>query len=115
MSLAGVPPLSGFVGKVLLIQGGYSATSYWMVGLSMIISLLILYSVVRIFVQGLWGKERIQSEDQHSRSLLAPAAFLVFLSIVIGLGAEGVYPYMSIAGEQLMDPSIYIESVDLKE
>mgnify|MGYP001365055591 CR=1 FL=1 len=115
LSLAGVPPLSGFVGKVLLIQGGYSATSYWMVGLSMIISLLILYSVVRIFVQGLWGKERIQSEDQHSRSLLAPAAFLVFLSIVIGLGAEGVYPYMSIAGEQLMDPSIYIESVDLKE
>lgn len=117
LSLAGVPPLSGFVGKVLLVQGGYHAASYWMVGLSMLISLLILYSVMRIFIQGLWGEQRLTTAEEigGSRKFLGPATFLVMLSVAIGLGAEGIYPYISLAGEQLMDPAGYIESVGLKE
>ncbi|AQS55453.1 Na+/H+ antiporter subunit D [Novibacillus thermophilus] len=117
MSLAGIPPLSGFVGKVLLLQGGIQASSYWVVGLSLLVSLLILFSVMRIFIYGVWGEERFPAgkKMRGDGALLAPAAFLVVLSVAIGLGAEGVYPYISLAGEQLMDPSLYIESVNVKE
>lgn len=117
VSLAGVPPLSGFIGKVLLIQGGLEAASYWIVGLSVFVSLLILYSIMRIFIQGIWGEPRLTAEEEQgkSRGLMAPAAFLVVMSFALGLGAEGVYPYMATAAEQLMDPSIYIESVNVKE
>ena len=72
---------------------------------------------MRIFIQGIWGEPRLTAEEEQgkSRGLMAPAAFLVVLSFALGLGAEGVYPYMSTAAEQLMDPSIYIESVNVKE
>lgn len=117
LSLVGIPPLSGFVGKVLLIQGGIEAVSYWMVGLTLLVSLLIMYAVMRIFIYGIWGESKpvAGKESGSLRGLLAPAAFLVALSFALGLGAQGIYPYMSLAAEQLMDPSIYIEAVGLKE
>jgi multicomponent Na+:H+ antiporter subunit D len=122
LALAGVPPLSGFVGKLLIIQGGLEmgaaeTSFYWFVGVSLITSLLILYSVMKIFMNGFWGEVKLSREEEKagSKAILAPCAILVALSVLIGLGAEFLMPYLAVAVETLMDPSIYIDAVLIKE
>jgi multicomponent Na+:H+ antiporter subunit D len=121
LALAGVPPLSGFVGKLMILQGGleqgaFYSQFYWMVGISLLSSLLILYSLMKIFMNGFWGEVKLSKEEEHgtTQGLLAPCAFLLVLSIALGLGAQFAYPYIWQAAETLMDPAIYIQAV-LKE
>ncbi|WP_010277050.1 Na+/H+ antiporter subunit D [Paenibacillus senegalensis] len=117
MALVGVPPLSGFVGKLLIVQGGFSGGWYWLTAIGLASSLLILYSMMKIFMNGFWGEEKYAAEDAEPVSLkgmLAPAACLLTISILMGVGAEWVYPYISQAGEVLLNPQLYIDAV-LKE
>lgn len=114
LALAGVPPLSGFIGKLLIVQGGLTDGFYWLVGLSLLTSLLILYSIMKIFMNGFWGEVKLSKEEQKAsaKGLLAPCAFLLILSIGLGLGAEWVYDqYIREAAITLLDPAIYIDAV----
>jgi multicomponent Na+:H+ antiporter subunit D len=118
ISLAGIPPLSGFAGKLLIIQGGLNTGFYVFVGVSLLTSLLVLYSLVKLFMAAFWKEpeESIQSSRSKIviKGLIAPCAVLLGLSAALGLGAEWIYPYVNQAAETLMDPSIYIQAV-LKE
>jgi multicomponent Na+:H+ antiporter subunit D len=119
ISLAGIPPLSGFIGKLLIIQGGFNQGFYLFVGVSLLSSLLILYSLMKLFMNAFWREPEdsrdVSTYKSTSAVLIAPCAVLLGLSVIIGLGAEWIYPYVSQAAETLMDPSIYIEAVGLKE
>jgi multicomponent Na+:H+ antiporter subunit D len=116
MALAGIPPLSGFVGKVLLVQGGLEANHYVFVGVMLLSSLLVLYSVMKIFMNCFFKAEVLSAKEEQGslRGLIYPSVILLALSAFLGLGAEVVYPYVWQAAETLMDPSIYIQAV-LKE
>src|SRR5690625_1019678 len=50
--LAGIPPFSGFIGKLLLLQGAITNDTIVIVIIGLLTSLLILYSVMRIFIHG---------------------------------------------------------------
>jgi multicomponent Na+:H+ antiporter subunit D len=116
IALVGVPPLSGFVGKFLLIRGGLADAHYFIIGLSLVVSLLVLFSVMRIFMLGFWGDPK-QSEEAgsiRSKGLIAPAALLIAISVIVGVGAEWFLPFFQLASEQLIDPSVYVNAV-LKE
>lgn len=118
IALAGIPPLSGFIGKLLIIQGGIEAEHYWITGILLLSSLLILYSVIKIFMNGFWGEQKLSRDEEkgNTKGLLAPCAFLVAISIFWGVGAEWIYPYIEMATQTLTDPSIYIQSVlNIKE
>lgn len=121
IALAGVPPLSGFVGKLLIVQGGLEYGSenmlfFWMVIVSLLTSLLILYSVMKIFMSGFWGENKENNPyEGNTKGLLAPCVLLIALSIAIGLGAEQIMIYVNQAAETLMNPSIYIDAVNVKE
>jgi len=57
MNLAGIPPLSGFLGKLGLIQAGVqdgSPLAYLLVGGAVATSLLTLYSIVRLWNYAFW-------------------------------------------------------------
>lgn len=57
MNLAGIPPFSGFLGKVGLLQAGVQAatpTAYALVGGSLLTSLLTLYAVSRVWSRAFW-------------------------------------------------------------
>ncbi|WP_114570866.1 Na+/H+ antiporter subunit D [Exiguobacterium flavidum] len=116
LSLAGIPPLSGFVGKLLIVRGGFEA-GYWIgPALVLVSSLLVLYSVMQIFIRGFWGTPRRYAGKRKAVSgrLLLPAACLVILTVFYGIGTEFVRPYVTQAVDPLVDPSVYIEAV-LKE
>jgi multicomponent Na+:H+ antiporter subunit D len=116
ISLAGIPPFSGFAGKLLILQGAIEKGAYVGMAFVLISSLMVLYSIMRIFIHGFWGEER---EYQHEQAvpvtrMLIPAVSLVAISVLYGLGTETVYSFISPAIEALTNPDIYINAV-LKE
>ncbi len=112
--LAGIPPLSGFIGKLLLIKGSFANDEVVIVIVALVSSLLILYSVMKIFIQGFWGEKQVDLPIKSTKGLLSPIVFLLSISVLLGVGAECVYPNIELISEYLLDPEIYINSV-LKE
>ncbi len=113
LGLVGIPPLSGFVGKLLILQGGFAADN--IIGTIIILasSLVVLLSAIRIFIYAFWGgSQPIQQVDKASYvKLLIPTAIVVLLSILYGVGAEWIMPFMEDAANVLANPSIYVEAV----
>ncbi|WLD92158.1 Na+/H+ antiporter subunit D [Alkalihalobacillus sp. AL-G] len=115
ITLAGIPPFSGFIGKLLLLKSAFATGHYVIAGIGLITSLLILISVIRIFVQGFWGERMTLPTGKPSITpLYIPISFLLFFSIVLGVGAEWFLPYVQQIGVDLMNPSGYVDAV-LKE
>ncbi|WP_147057107.1 Na+/H+ antiporter subunit D [Sporosarcina luteola] len=114
--LAGIPPLSGFVGKLLIAQGAFQAGNVWGSIIMLASSLIVLLSVMRIFIYAFWG-EPVELPKTNRKSyvrMMFPAIAMVVLSIFYGVGTEWLIPYMTDATDVLLDPSIYIDAV-LKE
>ena len=112
--LAGIPPFSGFIGKLLLLKGSVENDQILIIIIALLSSLLILYSVMRIFIEGFWGEKKQAFKVKPIRSMLTPIVFLLAISIFLGIGAEFVYPYVNETALYLLDPEIYINAV-LKE
>lgn len=123
MSLVGFPPLSGFFGKMTIIQAGWH--DYWylsVVGLAT--GCLTLLSMLKIWSYGFWSPaESVKDEQNPSdpkdaaivRGSIKPMYFgismLVVIALLMGFGGEVIYSYALNAGEQLIDPTVYVESV----
>lgn len=113
LALVGIPPLSGFAGKVLLIRGGLDAGMLTLSLIGLASSFLVLYSLMKVFRLAFWGdeKEQVRREPIKLKRLTGPAVGLLVLVILMGLGSEWVYTYVSQAGEVLANPKLYIEAV----
>ncbi len=113
LSLAGIPPLSGFIGKVLISAAAIDSGSYGLLALALLSSIFVLYSLLRIFKNCFWGETIVSKEEQPPlrKGVLWPCLALVLLTIGIGLGTEGMAPYVTDAAETLLNPEIYIDAV----
>lgn len=116
LALAGIPPLSGFIGKILIVQGGFEATHYIGSALILLSSLFVLYSVMKIFIQGFWGTPKTYTGEEKMpiKTLLIAPVILVICSVFYGVGSEAVNPFIMKAAETLINPDTYIQAV-LKE
>ena len=112
-SLAGIPPLSGFLGKVLIGQGAIEGGNFILLGLGFLSSLIVLYSLLRIFLSSFFGETIISLEDEKPlpKRIVLPLALLAVCTIALGIGAEWMAPYVTDAAETLYTPSIYIDAV----
>src|SRR6478735_2870839 len=54
LTLAGVPPLSGFIPKLALVEAGFDERRYVIVGVSLLVSLLTLLSLMKIWIGAFW-------------------------------------------------------------
>ncbi|MED3787753.1 Na+/H+ antiporter subunit D [Peribacillus frigoritolerans] len=116
ISLAGIPPFSGFAGKLLILQGAAEKGAYLGMAVVLISSLMVLYSVMKIFMNGFWGTPKADYALTNGKvnKMLVPAVLLVIISVLFGVGTESVYPYITQAVDSLMNPEIYNKAV-LKE
>lgn len=114
--LAGIPPFSGFIAKLLLLKGNLADDQIVITILALLSSLLILYSIMKIFIKGFWGEKNPKYEvDQKSaKGLTGPVIFLLSFSVILGIGAEFVYPTIEGISSYLLNPEVYIDAV-LKE
>jgi len=112
LSLAGIPPFSGFMGKILVMEGALENGSYILLFLAVASSLAVLYSLLRIFTQCFWGETIIGSDEQRPLPAmrLLPILVLAGITLALGLGVEILAPYVQTAAT-LLDPSIYIEAI----
>ena len=119
MSLAGVPPLSGFFGKLMLLLAAAAEENYWMIFCAMAVGVLTLFSMVKIFMYAYWGTPSrvytpapgFESRGSGYMRLLLPIAVLAGLSLLMGLAAQPVLALCTEAAEQMMDPQLYIDAV----
>lgn len=113
LALTGIPPLSGFLGKILIGQATVSSGAFVLLGLGFISSLFVLYSLMKIFMSCFWGETIISSEEQRvlPKTLIIPSVIFVVISFVVGINAELILPYIQDAAETLMQPQIYIDAV----
>lgn len=119
LSLAGLPPFSGFLAKFALVDAGLDASAGWIVGISLAVGLLTLYSMTKIWSGVFWGvaEERPLRAPQQQDRLGSPllmvlsTSFLVLVILAFSFGASGIYDLTVRAAEDLMNPQRYINAV----
>ena len=114
LSLSGLPPLSGFFGKFILIRAGVDAGSWVLVTVALIVGLLTLYSMTKIWAEVFWKPAPSEADPgvpPPGSLMILPVAMLCVLTVAIGIGAEPVYRLSERTAAQLLDPSGYINAV----
>ncbi|MDQ2077724.1 Na+/H+ antiporter subunit D [Marinimicrobium sp. ABcell2] len=120
LSLAGLPPLSGFVAKFLLIRAGLEVGAWTVTGVALLVSVITLYSMLKIWAEVFWkpvpegvNTERLTGEKPDSQLwlLLLPIAGLAACAVLIGVNGQPIYEVLEAAAEQLLNPALYIEAV----
>lgn len=121
LSLAGLPPLSGFWAKFILIKAGFAVQEYFVIAIALLTGLLTLFSMMKIWVNAFWGKEQKEPEREliksekslfkNHLSLISPVVLMALATLFIGLFSMPLMKYASIAAEQLMNPDLYIDAV----
>lgn len=112
MSLAGIPPLSGFVGKLALVVAGFDARSWAIVAVALVVGLATLFSMGKIWAEAFWGP-RLESADEVPALPLAVGATTVL--VVLGIGilfvAGPLYDVTVRAATDLLHPATYVTEV----
>ncbi len=115
MSLAGIPPLSGFFAKLALLIAGVQAEAWWIVATALAVSLLTLYSMTKIWAAAFWKAAPADAlpckEPADWRLFLMPMTVLAILTVCIGVFAGPVFSLAQDAAAQLMNPAGYIHAV----
>lgn len=113
LALAGIPPLSGFVGKILIVSGGFSKGDLVGALIVLMSSLFVLYSLMRVFINGFWGDPSgsMKKPELKIGSMLFPIIILVISSISYGVFSDWMNMYITQAVEVLIDPTVYIDAV----
>ncbi|WP_278261726.1 Na+/H+ antiporter subunit D [Nocardia sp. AG03] len=140
LNLGGIPPFSGFIGKVALLEAGAAnggVLAWVLVGGSVVTSLLTLYAVARVWSKAFWRPRAEAPEghltaanlptlvedstDVHYEDRTDPGRMPVLMTvatislIVAGLAltvlAGPVLGIAERAADDLHDPSVYIGAV----
>ncbi|WP_454085569.1 Na+/H+ antiporter subunit D [Georgenia sp. Marseille-Q6866] len=115
MNLAGIPPMSGFLGKVGLIEAGAQrggALDWTLVGAALVTSLLTLYAVSKAWNQAFWQEAPEPLPDTSTpRSMVGPTAALVAMSLAFTVVAGPLFDYTDRAARDLRQQTPYISTV----
>ena len=116
LSLAGIPPFSGFVAKLALVEAGADAGQWAVVAVSLAVSALTLFSVTKIWGGTFWGDDpgggpAVTGRLGAPTAMVAATGALVVLSLVIAVFAGPLWDLSERAAVDLLDPSAYVEAV----
>jgi multicomponent Na+:H+ antiporter subunit D len=118
MSLAGIPPLSGFVAKFALISAGLQLEEYWIVGAALGVSILTLFSMTKIWAEAFWKVAPCEEPplprgwgNDARWAMYGPTAVLAGLCLLLGILAEPLLSLCLDAARQLLEPDLYIDAV----
>ena len=140
LNLGGIPPFSGFIGKVALLEAGAqdgSSLAWILVGGSVVTSLLTLYAVTRVWTKAFWraradapdgnlamatasalhddaGDIEFADRDDMGRmpiGMLLPTGALIAVGLALTVAAGPIYAYSERAATKVLDRSHYISAV----
>lgn len=113
LSLAGIPPLSGFWAKFLLVKASLDAAAWWAAGIALLTGVFTLLSMNKIWNEAFLkphprGEEALQRVTGMRAAWVGMSA-LALLTVLIGLGAGPLIDYAVAAAAQLADPQAYLQ------
>ena len=140
LNLGGIPPFSGFIGKVALLEAGAqvgSSLAWVLVAGSVITSLLTLYVVARVWTKAFWRSREDAPEGHLSAAapsalladaedielvdrgdvgrmpvgMLAPTGALIAVGLMLTVMAGPIFAYSSRAADEVLDRGQYISAV----
>jgi multicomponent Na+:H+ antiporter subunit D len=125
LSLAGLPPLSGFWAKFILASaglkiGGFGASLIVAVALG--VGLFTLFSMIKIWNEVCWkpAPERADADgvgtpepmtSAETLGRVVPVIVLAALTVAIGLAGQAVFGLAEQTAQQLLNPQMYIAAV----
>ncbi|WP_336344455.1 complex I subunit 5 family protein [Halalkalicoccus ordinarius] len=112
LSLVGIPPLSGFFGKLLVFRTVAGTDAFALVAV-LAGSILTIAYTTRAWSQGIWGSASPAVE--HATTDAVQVAVLVGLAaliVAVGVGFEPVYQFADAAATAAVDRGAYVDAVD---
>jgi multicomponent Na+:H+ antiporter subunit D len=135
LNLGGIPPFSGFIGKLALFEASAqqgTALSYTLIGAGALVSLLTLYALMRVWNMAFWrpaadvaGYESalltnvseapnapaVQKTRSTPRLMVGATAGMVVLSVALTVFAGPLFALSTRAGTNLEGPGTYVDIV----
>lgn len=119
LSLAGLPPLSGFFAKFIIIRAGIEAEAWVVTGIALLVGLLTLYSMIKIWAEAFWKKLPEETDGSSLNQAMTPSLAALYLPVIllaactlfIGLNGQPIYLMAEMSAQQLLNPTGYIEAV----
>ncbi len=109
LSLGGIPPLSGFIAKLSLVQAGLAQDLWWVVAASLVASLLTIVSMAKVWNGAFLGRppeDPPPAPSQRGTGLMTSATVGVLLATVFVVVAAGPITRAStVAAEHLLVPT----------
>lgn len=125
MSVAGLPPLAGFIGKIMLLQAALlpAATGLWLALL--VVALIILVALSRAGSVLFWRIAEpsqlppeqaavagpLRAAPPRATQALCAVAMLLTINILLSVAAEPVVAILHATAQQLRDARIYSSAV----
>ena len=104
LSLVGIPPLSGFWAKLLLLRETIAQGHVVWAGVALLVSVLTLYSMLKIWMEGFW-KPHPDANWRPARARLTTAwiatGALALVTLAIGLDPQTLLTYSQAAAAAL--------------
>lgn len=126
MNLAGIPPFSGFIGKLGLLSAGVTVgtpLAWLLVAVSVVTSLLTLYTIAKVWNRAFWGtpvaftrEEEDEGDDEVDPGRPMPPAMvgatigLIVFSLLLTVMAGPFYSYTNEAAASVLDGA-YVQAV----
>lgn len=117
LSLAGIPPFSGFFSKFFIFKATYLEENWIMLAIGIFVAILTIYSMFKIWIEAYWKTRTPEIELENPMRPDVPigpklsSALLALSLLAVGVFAGPLFEYSTKAAEELINPSLYIEAV----
>ncbi len=91
VSLAGIPPTAGFIGKLYLFMAAVSAGLTWLAVVGLIFAAVSAFYYLRV-VMVMYMRDPSPDQARATRLALSPTAVIVLTFAAAGVALVGVYP-----------------------
>ncbi len=116
LSLAGLPPFSGFVAKLAVVDAAAAASSWWLVATALVVGAGTLLSMTKIWTAAFWGPPgpspaRSATEPLRAGAMVGATAALLAVTLLVAVLAGPLLDLADRAAVTLVDPTPYVEAV----
>lgn len=113
-SAAGLPPLPGFLGKLMIMQSSSGLPAQpWVWSVVLVVGLLTIIGLARAGVVVFWHVQPDSNAHDAGRSprMLGAAALLMVLTVLMAVFASPIKRYTDATARQLVDKAFYVETI----